>query len=112
MPDAFSRQTSAVASSGFAFNAITATSRTRPRTGRRPCGVGRGAGRGDRGHRAVRGLSRGRPPIDGESVPYVAGWGEGGALDAVRGFAETLDALARRLDETLISPAGDTRASR
>ena len=40
--------------------------------------------------------------IDGESVPYVAGWGEHGALDAVLEFAETIDALARRLEDALI----------
>jgi hypothetical protein len=32
--------------------------------------------------------------VDGESVPYVAGWGEGGALDAVLALTETIDALA------------------
>ena len=36
--------------------------------------------------------------VDGESVPYVAGWGEGGALDAALEFAETIDALARRVE--------------
>jgi hypothetical protein len=35
--------------------------------------------------------------VDGESVPYVAGWGEGGALDAALEFAETIDALPRRV---------------
>jgi hypothetical protein len=39
--------------------------------------------------------------VDGESVPYVAGWGEGGALEAVTEFAETIDRLARRIEETL-----------
>jgi antirestriction protein ArdC len=43
--------------------------------------------------------------VDGESVPYVAGWGEDGALDAVLEFAETIDALARRLEDVLIDPA-------
>lgn len=43
--------------------------------------------------------------VYGESVPYVAGWGEDGALDAVLEFAETIDALARRLEEALIDPA-------
>jgi hypothetical protein len=42
---------------------------------------------------------------DGESVPYVAGWGEDGALDAVLEFAATIDALARRLEDVLIDPA-------
>jgi antirestriction protein ArdC len=43
--------------------------------------------------------------VDGESVPYVAGWGEDGALDAALEFAETIDALARRLEDVLIDPA-------
>jgi len=44
--------------------------------------------------------------VDGESVPYVAGWGEHGALDAVLEFAETIDATARRLEDALIEPTG------
>jgi len=32
--------------------------------------------------------------IDGESIPYVAGWGEHGALDAVTESTQTIDALA------------------
>jgi hypothetical protein len=43
--------------------------------------------------------------VDGESVPYVAGWGEEGALDAVLEFGETIDALARWLEDGLIDPA-------
>ena len=35
------------------------------------------------------------------SVPYVAGWGEHGELDAIRGFAETIDRLARRIEDAL-----------
>ena len=34
--------------------------------------------------------------VGGESVPYVAGWGETGALEAVTAFATTIDELARR----------------
>lgn len=37
----------------------------------------------------------------GESIPYVAGWGEDGALDAVRNAAETIDAIARRLEDAI-----------
>src|SRR4029077_12302501 len=37
--------------------------------------------------------------VDGESVPYVAGWGEHGALQVVTQFAETIDALARRIEQ-------------
>lgn len=36
-----------------------------------------------------------------ESVPYVASWGEDGALNAVTEFAQTIDALARRLEDAL-----------
>lgn len=37
----------------------------------------------------------------GSSVPYVAGWGEGGELDAIRGYAETIDGIARRIEDSL-----------
>jgi hypothetical protein len=43
--------------------------------------------------------------VDGESVPYVGGWGEDGALDSVLEFAETIDTLARRLEDALADPA-------
>jgi hypothetical protein len=39
----------------------------------------------------------------GETVPYVAGWGETGALEAVTEFAQLIDTLARRV-ETAIAP--------
>jgi hypothetical protein len=39
--------------------------------------------------------------VGGESVPYVAGWGEDGALDAVTEFAGTIDGLARRVEDVL-----------
>jgi hypothetical protein len=35
----------------------------------------------------------------------VAGWGEDGALDSVLEFAETIDTLARRLEDALADPA-------
>jgi hypothetical protein len=41
--------------------------------------------------------------VDGETVPYVAGWGEDGALEAVTAFAKTIDELARRLETVLTS---------
>ena len=44
--------------------------------------------------------------VSGETVPYVAGWGEDGALDAVTQFAALIDTLARRV-ETALSAAGD-----
>ena len=39
----------------------------------------------------------------GSSVAYVAGWGESGELEAIRGFAETIDTLARRIEDALAS---------
>jgi hypothetical protein len=35
----------------------------------------------------------------------VAGWGESGELDAIRGFAETIDMLARRIEDALTTDA-------
>jgi hypothetical protein len=43
--------------------------------------------------------------VGGESVPYVAGWGEAGELDAIREYAQTIDQIARRI-EAAILPAG------
>src|SRR4051812_41385641 len=43
--------------------------------------------------------------VAGESVPYVAGWGEDGALEAVTQFANTIDELARRVEAALTSDA-------
>ena len=37
----------------------------------------------------------------GSSVPYIAGWGEQGKLDAIRGYAETIDTVARRIEGAL-----------
>jgi hypothetical protein len=39
----------------------------------------------------------------GSSIPYIAGWGEDGALDAIRGYAETIDEIARRIEAGLRS---------
>jgi antirestriction protein ArdC len=39
--------------------------------------------------------------IDGETIPYIAGWGEHDALEAVTQFAETIDQLARRIEGAL-----------
>jgi hypothetical protein len=52
--------------------------------------------------------------VDGESVPYVAGWGEDGALEAVTEFAATIDGLARPIEDVLASAnqaAGGAAAS-
>jgi hypothetical protein len=42
--------------------------------------------------------------VDGESIPYVAGWGEDGALAAVSAFAESIDTLARRIEDAVLAP--------
>jgi antirestriction protein ArdC len=34
----------------------------------------------------------------GESVPYIAGWGEDGDLDAIRKHAQTVDEIARSIE--------------
>lgn len=44
----------------------------------------------------------------GSSVPYVAGWGEDGALDAIRSYAQTIDTIARRIEAAF----EDARAER
>jgi antirestriction protein ArdC len=37
----------------------------------------------------------------GSSVPYIAGWGENGELDAIRGCAQTIDEIARRIEDSV-----------
>jgi hypothetical protein len=52
--------------------------------------------------------------VGGESIPYVAGWGEDGALDAIREYAQTIDTIARRIEDALApepEPATDAIAS-
>jgi hypothetical protein len=39
--------------------------------------------------------------VGGESIPYIAGWGEDGALDAIRTYAATIDSVARRIEDAL-----------
>jgi hypothetical protein len=41
------------------------------------------------------------PDVSGETIPYVAGWGESGALDAVTEFAQLIDALVRRVADAI-----------
>lgn len=41
--------------------------------------------------------------VDGETIPYVSGWGEDGALEAVTELAETIDKVARRLEDVLLA---------
>jgi hypothetical protein len=52
--------------------------------------------------------------VGGESIPYVAGWGEDGALDAIREYAATIDTVARRIENALVrdpDPFAETTAS-
>jgi hypothetical protein len=44
--------------------------------------------------------------ISGETIPYIAGWGEDGGLDAIREYAGTIDTIAYRI-ETALEPAPD-----
>ncbi len=39
--------------------------------------------------------------VGGESIPYVAGWGEDGALEAVTEFAGVIDTLAHKLEDAI-----------
>jgi hypothetical protein len=41
--------------------------------------------------------------VSGSSVPYVAGWGESGELDAIRAYAQTIDEIARRIEDSITS---------
>ena len=47
--------------------------------------------------------------VDGETVPYVAGWGEDGALEAVSEYAKTIDELARRIEDVLTADTSRAR---
>ena len=44
--------------------------------------------------------------VGGESIPYVAGWGEDGVLDAIREYAQTIDTIARRIEDALSHEPG------
>jgi hypothetical protein len=46
--------------------------------------------------------------VSGSSVPYVTGWGEAGELDAIRTYAEKVDEIARRIEDS-ITPEGKPR---
>jgi hypothetical protein len=53
--------------------------------------------------------------VSGESIPYIAGWGEDGALDAIREYTQTIDKVARHIENALKSepePATDAIASK
>jgi hypothetical protein len=42
--------------------------------------------------------------VSGETIPYIAGWGEDGELEAVTAFANTIDELAKRVETALAQP--------
>jgi hypothetical protein len=48
--------------------------------------------------------------VDGETIPYVSGWGEDGALEAVTEFAETIDRVARRIEDVLLAASDQASA--
>jgi hypothetical protein len=48
--------------------------------------------------------------VGGESIPYVAGWGEDGALDAIREYASTIDVIARRIEDAITAAADQPSA--
>ena len=39
--------------------------------------------------------------VGGASIPYITGWGEDGALDAIREYTQTIDDIARRIEDAL-----------
>lgn len=43
--------------------------------------------------------------VGGESIPYVAGWGEDGSLNAIRAYAQTIDELAMRIEDAIAASA-------
>jgi hypothetical protein len=47
--------------------------------------------------------------ISGESVPYVAGWGGDDAVAEVRRLAETIDTVARRIEQAIHTGTGSTQ---
>lgn len=49
--------------------------------------------------------------VGGETVPYVASWGENGALEAVTTFAKTIDELARRVETVLTDTVSQPAAA-
>jgi hypothetical protein len=49
--------------------------------------------------------------VGGESIPYIAGWGEDGALDAIREYAETIDTIARHIEDALAAASATSQAA-
>jgi hypothetical protein len=67
---------------------------------------------GDRGRDASEVESEGEREQPRRTVPYVAGWGETGELDAIRAYAETIDAIARRIEDRIGHPQTDAKTAR
>lgn len=49
--------------------------------------------------------------VSGETISYVASWGETGALEAVTEFAQLIDSLARRVARAIEDAGDDHRAT-
>lgn len=49
--------------------------------------------------------------ITQSTVPYIAGWGENGGLDALRGYAERIDETARRIEMAISEQTKDQQES-
>ena len=47
----------------------------------------------------------------GETIPYVAGWGETGALEAVTEHAELIDRLARTVENAISGDSANDAAT-
>ena len=47
--------------------------------------------------------------VGGESIPYIAGWGEDGALEAIREYAQMIDTIARRIEDALGAAAATSQ---
>jgi hypothetical protein len=48
--------------------------------------------------------------VGGESIPYVAGWGEDGALEALTEFAAVIDTITRQLEDAISPSASEISA--
>lgn len=46
-------------------------------------------------------LSNAGLDVSGETLPYISGWGETGALEAIAQYAEKIDEVARRLEDAI-----------
>jgi hypothetical protein len=49
--------------------------------------------------------------VGGETIPYIAGWGEDGALNAIREYAQTIVTIARRIEDALEPTSADQPAT-